>query len=160
MKNYYNFKMSSTRGDSKALPSIALTLIDLTKRGAIEWFSLYDITQHLENDGLSLANITCFQSYFSYIEHENHDLLPTRSFVVLIDNQNKKELFILSQSRTNSALRLDVSTISRDSSTWKPLRDGQVVLMRLLNIIRVLQREISSEEFSEFICSILDDVRV
>lgn len=160
MKNNNHSKTLLTRAGYKALSSIALTLINLTKHGKIEWFSLYGLSQHLENDGLSLANITCFQNYLSYIERENHALLPTRTFVTLIDTQDKKELFILSQSRTNSALRLDMSTISKDSSTWKLLRDGQVSLMRLLNIIRVLQRDVSSEEFSEFICSVLDDVRV
>ena len=157
-----NSKQLSNLSKSRhsSLPSVVSRIIDLTKEKRIEWFLLGDLISYLDNDGLDLSCVRCLYDYYLFTKNSDRCLIPDRTFVSLYRNDDiQKEFLILSQSGRNLTIHLDIISDAEDGASWKPIRDGQVPLMRLYNIIRIVGAFSSDQEFADLLYSI-SDVRV
>lgn len=149
----------SNNGQKSSL-SIVSKLVALTKEKKIEWFLLGDLISYLDNDGLDLSCVHCLYEYYLFTKKSDRCVIPDRTFVSLYGNDDiKKEFLILSQSGRDLTIHLDIVSDTEDEASWQPIRDGQVPLMRLYNIIRIVGTFSSDQEFENLLYSI-SDVRV
>ena len=130
-------------------------LISLTKIREIEWINLESLSEYFDEDEMSLNDHPMFNPYFSRLRAARHRPSSSHTYITFCDSH----LYILSQNIRNREFRLDMAATNVRPYAWNQIYSDQITLMRLYNIIRIVDIDDSKQSIENLLYSI-DDVRV
>lgn len=126
-----------------------IDMIQQTLKNKIEWVSFGALLEYIKEEGLSRKSIPSIYNYMLYQQHNRY--IPDFNNYTFIGLANGK-LFVVSQSRYSSLLRLDFCL--NEKYQWGNINASQVVLARLRDAIMLSGPLNDREECAEFLYSI------
>lgn len=147
--------MSNNRYISKSSFDIVNLLIKQTKSGDLEWISLKELKDYLLDDAILLDNLAVFASYNAHMQIAHNRPIIAHTYITI----HKNKIYVLSQKSRSMEFRLDRLRLDEEPEHWQSIIENTNSLIRLFNIIRILDPHNSQDEFAEFLYAI-NDVQV
>lgn len=135
--------------------SMSAKLISLTKSRSIEWVKLESLEEYFDDDGMSINDHPVFSTYLLYLSRLGYRPVPSQTYIT----HNASDIFVLSRHASSFDVRLDKASMSRRQRVWSVIHADQVTLLRLFNIIRIVDSEDTKQSIENMLYAI-NDIRV
>lgn len=124
-----------------------LELINKTKTQQILWIRLDEIKDYLDRENVGISQIYCLNSFFICLRNRREVPIFSNTYFVALDGF----VYAVAKSQYSATYRLYRYSVNR--AQWTVVRDEPTNIVRLYNIIRLIDEQENDDEIMEFLYS-------
>nr|MBQ4454381.1 hypothetical protein [Clostridia bacterium] len=124
-----------------------LELINETKAQHVSWIRFDEIKGYLDRENVRISQNYCLNSFFVYLRNRREVPTFTNTYFATMD----EFVYAVSKSQYGAIYRLYRYSIRRGQ--WTIVRDEPTTIVRLYNVIRLIDEQEDDDEIVEFLYS-------
>lgn len=118
-----------------------------TKQQELSWIRFDEIKDYLDRENVKVNQITCLKSFFSYLRNRRVVPIFSSTYFVIMD----EFVYAITKSYYSAMYRL--YRYSVDRAQWMTMHDEPTSIVRLYNIIRLIDVQEDDDEIVNFLYS-------